>query len=284
MSSSLWRAVEDAWHADDERIGPLQVYADWLQSQGDPHGELITLGCALQEARRDPSAYRRLQALYEKRLHDLEPRLFGRRLRDTDGLSYRTLCGFLDYLLIDTSRHDPTFVAGLLDRPGSALLRQIALARAQQPEDEPRKPVRQYLGQLRSRHHLRSLALNYLALDERALTVLSQCAALQTLRLRRCRVQPDSDTSAGAGWLARLEDLRELELWSDDLPLSTTAALGQLSRLRECDVHVPEQHPTECLGHILQLPALDRLSVTFHRSIPDQCYSDGGDLSALGGA
>lgn len=281
MSAPLWRAVEASWHLDETRIETLQVYADWLLSQGDPHGELIALGCALRAARAEPARYRRLYTEYDRRLQELEPRLIGHRLADVDGLEYRTLCGFLDSVQLDATVCAPAHLVELLERPAARLVRQVALGCSSIPDTEPAEPVLRYLENLWPRPHLRTLTLSDITLNDSALAGLSRFQALDSLTLRECHLQPDTETSAGASWLSYLPQLRELDLRSDDLPLSTTAAFGQLPNLRHCTLRPPVAHPTECFDHVLQLPALGELNIAFIQSMPDQLCRGSSDLGAL---
>lgn len=100
-------------------IGPFHVLADWLQQQGDPWGELISLQCLHST---DPGASERRIA---QLIAELAPRLW-----PSDELIVKTHWrGFVSSIHV-TDSEDPEWLAGqlltLLDAPGVALCTELS--------------------------------------------------------------------------------------------------------------------------------------------------------------
>jgi len=53
MSASRGDELRAALHAAPDNLEAWRVYGDWLQTRGDPRGELIAVECALLDGRRD---------------------------------------------------------------------------------------------------------------------------------------------------------------------------------------------------------------------------------------
>lgn len=277
MSSPLWRAVIDAVRAGDDGTDALQVYADWLQSQGHPHGELIALGCAIVAAGDDADTVARLRIEHIERLVALEQQLFGHPLYDVHGLGFRMRCGFLDHLYVDIDHHEPPFVSALAAHHGAALVRDIGLGRSSRDGDG-HPPTRAYFDAWQSCEHIRTVSLTNLDLAESDLQRLAEFAGLQQLYLHRCTMAPDERSP---GWLAGLDQMSELGLWCDDIPLSVTAALPNLPRLRELYLYIPRSAPSAAFEHVLALPALDSLTLSVRRATPGQLLEPDDGLANL---
>lgn len=122
--------LEAMIEADLERTEPFLVYADWLQAQGDPRGELI----ALQHANKVVEADR----LLAKHAHHFYGRLStARQMLDYDegglGRATRWRCGYLDRLWISNTRDGeaglsvPEALGALLDHPSCRFLRELTV-------------------------------------------------------------------------------------------------------------------------------------------------------------
>jgi uncharacterized protein (TIGR02996 family) len=113
------------------------VYADWLQGEGDPRGELITVQHAL-ETKKDKKLRDREKKIFEEHgallLGALRKHTTTMDHRRSDVFSWRR--GFLDsvrisynaYAVDDQPFDAPAFLSAVLKHPSAALLREIVLA------------------------------------------------------------------------------------------------------------------------------------------------------------
>ncbi len=228
-------------------LGPSQllVYADWLQAQGDPRGELISLQYA-RETATDPARARQLRALEEAlhRAHDgLSEALVAHlrtknRLRPLESLSWRL--GFLRELHYEVNPYLDSIDAAraFFAHPAVAFLERLSLEFVFEEESPLNAAVKACLppslreltllgetgehglGPLLARlPRLRALTLhgNEYSLGERPL------ASLDTLTLISVdALSPDFSR-------ALLPNLRRLILQGSNLQ-------GFLERLRDCDL------------------------------------------------
>jgi uncharacterized protein (TIGR02996 family) len=126
------------------------VYADWLQAQGHPQGELVALSAAgVTEA-----------ALLQRRL---EPRLLGRLAAFADRLALRWRLGFVDAIRLETTRADERdgidiaqLVRIALRTPALRFARELTIAL---PSIHERVDLHAALVAAGARPALRSLAL-----------------------------------------------------------------------------------------------------------------------------
>ncbi len=124
--------LEAAILADPDRPEAYLVYADWLQVQGDPRGELIVLQHANQVVPANRLLASRAAHFYGRvagALHQLERHRFDPLGRDT---TWRW--GFLESLWISAKQTNedaeidvPGALAALLDHPSSRFLRDLTL-------------------------------------------------------------------------------------------------------------------------------------------------------------
>jgi uncharacterized protein (TIGR02996 family) len=115
--------------AAPDDVGAHLVYADWLQSQGDPHGDLIV---AQQEYPAHPVAERIL-------------RLHGRLLLgNLDGVDCAWRCGFIRYARL-FGEERPTATAAVLDEllqlPTVLLLEELCIERTDSDEHSLRPAI-----------------------------------------------------------------------------------------------------------------------------------------------
>lgn len=283
MSSPLWRAVEEAHSAGDDSLDALRIYADWLQAEGDPHGELIALGCALYELEQakddaDPRELVRLRRVYQECQKRLEPQLFGTSLDSMAGLRYHLERGFLHHLYVDIQRQEPRFLAELASRRSVALLRDLGFGFPLSRDRNTDHPsVSEYLDATAPCRHVRTLSLEQVTLDGPALRRVAALTGLQRLYLHRCHIDPDVH---GDTWLARLTELCVLGLWCVEVPSATTASLSELPRLQELHMRFPSQQPEACFTDVLQLSARERVYLDFHDEAPAQFFASDPALLA----
>jgi uncharacterized protein (TIGR02996 family) len=116
--------LEAAVLADPDADAPRLVYADWLQSQGDPRGELASVQTALRTAKGD--AWAKLKTK-ERELFDTHaatlygPLLKWRRARLT-GVEWRA--GFVDGIR-GADFHDSETLSEFLQHPSARFVRRV---------------------------------------------------------------------------------------------------------------------------------------------------------------
>lgn len=117
--------LEAAVLADPSAEAPRLVYADWLQSQGDPRGELATVQHALQTAK--GVAWAKLKAQERTLLDEHAAALYGplvkwKRGRLT-GVDWR--CGFVDGLRGDDFKDEDTARQFIAEHPSARFIRVV---------------------------------------------------------------------------------------------------------------------------------------------------------------
>jgi uncharacterized protein (TIGR02996 family) len=115
--------LERALIADPDDVATYLVYADWLQQEGDPRGELIARTI---QAESDTNDDAKLRAATKRRIERLIARLIG-ELADLNP-SWRR--GFVDGVVLQRDRVRgpyPERLAALFRDPSAALLRTIVL-------------------------------------------------------------------------------------------------------------------------------------------------------------
>ena len=110
--AALEAAIEE--HPDDPRV--YSVYADWLQEQGDPRGELIALQ---QAAELDPSLADQARACFEQQID---------RLGSYTTCEFTWRYGFVQRATLGLSEaQSATFIEKLLDHPSGRFIVDISL-------------------------------------------------------------------------------------------------------------------------------------------------------------
>jgi uncharacterized protein (TIGR02996 family) len=99
--------LEAAIRAAPEAIEPYLVYADWLQSRGDPRGELITLQHAMR-SQPDPAGFAKFKGHEEALRTQYAAVWLGERLATGKGMRFEWAMGFVDIAVLHTPSWDPT--------------------------------------------------------------------------------------------------------------------------------------------------------------------------------
>jgi uncharacterized protein (TIGR02996 family) len=118
---NLEQAMFDALASGTDDPGPSLVYADWLQSNGNPWGELITVQHALEKQPKD-KALKKREATLLKDLPLPEPKV--------GSVSWRRGCIDAFHVFNDGDWMDPAYdmlpmVRGVLDLPHCGALREL---------------------------------------------------------------------------------------------------------------------------------------------------------------
>ena len=120
--------LEAAIVAGPDDDGGYLVYADWLQSRGDPRGELIAAAHRAVQVPADRAALRRREWLRDELVADLVPPLaLGR------ALSLRWHLGFVTAATLDVTQcyrlelWPPALIERILVHPVCRLLRTLTL-------------------------------------------------------------------------------------------------------------------------------------------------------------
>ena len=213
--------IEAAIASDVDHADAYSVYADWLQGQGDPRGELI----ALQLAGDDVAASELLDA------H--EHHFFGRVASSRHllvvsptpklGLSTRWRWGYLERLWISNKGQDDVVeaLANLLDHPSCRFLRELTVGLVTY-DDNSYEQIAAVIGE-RSLPHLHTLVLGDFCSEETELNWSSLGDVSPMYRavpnLRRLALRSGSMT-VGAIELPTLEELTIVSGGFDSVSLS----------------------------------------------------------------
>jgi uncharacterized protein (TIGR02996 family) len=133
-NARLAKLVEEA--ADDDAT-PAQVYADWLQSEGDPRGELA----AIQLRRAHDRKNKELKSLEKELLKQHADRLLGKLQPAHELMKLKWHAGFIrDARIANTTDNDeddedkkkgkiqiPDVISWLLDEPSARFLRKLTV-------------------------------------------------------------------------------------------------------------------------------------------------------------
>ena len=231
--------------ADVDPRDAFRVYADWLQSRGDPHGQLIALACRLADAQArapqqdedpdqgdpPPLPEAGLLAAYHRARRALEPELLGNLVPGEEFSSHSLRYGFLDALTARVPEASVELLAKLLARPAAHLLTQMSLSDRATNCDSDLAP---YLEALEACAHLRSLSIYRHRFSVPELRRLRQFSDLRELSLHACVTPvPEGETD----WLGALQKLRSLGLSGrmSDAPRMMAAALAALPELPELE-------------------------------------------------
>ena len=279
-------AIEQQIERDVDRNENFLIYADWLQANGNPRGELIAL-----EAARAPNVARVRE--------QLEPTLLGPLADFEERIAPTWRLGFLDSVRIETTRHDEDeglavtqLLATVLALPSAPFLRSLSVGL---PSIHEHGSVVDTLVAAGSRPALRRLALTTNREEEMLswtdagelapiaalypnLESLEVCAGSYTLteprlpKLQRLVLQTCHAPDDIVHTLVQLEwrRLETLELWFgsrtyehhypiDMLAPLLTANLPKLRRLGICNCEVTDEL-CEAIIESPLLPQLARLS------------------------
>ena len=126
--ANLCEALEMALVENPDDIASHMAYADYLEEQGDPRGELIRIGLALEDASRSSAERKKLQAreaeLIEKHrdafFGELVPLLYEEPAPNHGGLkcSYTLRRGWIDSMKMDNYRVEHTRLTQVQHSPG----------------------------------------------------------------------------------------------------------------------------------------------------------------------
>jgi uncharacterized protein (TIGR02996 family) len=268
----------EAIRADPDKPDPYLVYADWLQAQGDPRGELIVLQHGALAAK-TPLERARLDAAAAELLQRHEEQLLGPELHaQRDLLELRWQLGFIqgagvgNPLPEDWKRPVLTALEALLRSPAARLLRELRLGWLAPPGERWLVEYGPALALLR-REPPRSL--EELELGAHINAGLASSASLGNLRklptalprLRRLRM------TGGAPRLdaADLQELEQLQLQVRMSPAKLVELIcaGRRARLARLCISfsllkLPKQSPGAPLDLLLDgesLPALRELGL-----------------------
>jgi len=257
--------LEAAVLADPEDEAALMVLGDWLQTQGDPRGELISLHHALVEAATDPARF-----LERKRAADLhykqhEPALLGALfpLRHLFKLDWHL--GYIRgaKLSLHASRDDdpdlPALLRHLVDVPSAVALRELAFGHPRSTE-RSYEPVIAALVDLARPRALRALSFGetWRGIDEPTLDSIGTLTGLGAIFPQLRRLVVCAPTRFGD---ARFPELRHLE-YRDTLEGAT---LDWLTRCENLEYLVAGALPVERADLVPapRVPRLRRLKVNF---------------------
>ncbi len=255
--SSLRAALEEAIASNFDDRAAHAAYADYLQEQGDPRGELIGVQLALEDANLPAPERRRLQEREKELLAahlpgwlgDVAPVLLSESYEENAfGLEYAGRAGTFRFdrgwlTSLEMDYCNTAFARGLGRCPTIRMLQRFGIEQAEYEEVEA--------------------GLLYPALAE-----------LQTLAgLRHFRLGPTKDHChiSGAGVsaaVARMPLLEELYFYAHNVDLAKVFALP-LPRLRVLHVYHMEAYPLEVLADNPTLGSLDVLECYPHALLPE---------------
>jgi uncharacterized protein (TIGR02996 family) len=247
--------------APDDRASYL-VAADWLQQQGDPHGELIALGCARSALGADEPPQRSLEM--SMRIAELqrqvEPELTNhehQRMR----IAWRW--GFIAgvRLISKQAPDEPALLRTVLRAPCARFLRQVVLSRV-----ENRKLLTTLIDEVSVLRHVGALAIEAGGVPSRPIELerfWSQLGRLEELVL-------DLPGARGAIELPELVEL-SITCRARDTDLLRNAKLPSLHTLR-VDLEEGVSLPCEWIAPE-RAPALRRLSLSNRSGIDGAAWS-----------
>jgi uncharacterized protein (TIGR02996 family) len=259
-------ALERAIKADLDGVEPYLVYGDWLQSQGDPRGALITtMHAALERPEMQAPAAEAADAFASELLGEFLP-----------FLDFRWRLGFVEKLLLHQRKDAdyPSILERAFAHPALAFLRFFAFNFSLPKKARPDMVVAM-LSQLSTKADtldalnlsgstcfdriadVRLLApltnVTWLDLDETKCKSLEGLGELSNLRELSMRYVPVKSLAP----LAALGELRKLT--TSNLKLSDLTPLTQLQKLEELDLSGAACHD---LSPLLELKKLKRLNIT----------------------
>ena len=287
---NIGEALEMALIENPDDVASHMAYADYLEEQGDPRGELIRVGLALEDATRSPAERKKLQAREKELIETHQEAFFGALLpmlfdKPAEGVygvlncSFTLRRGWIDRLNVNNYKVEHTRL--MRDSPALRLLRRLELGESSYEETfEPGDDipegidadtaalyplarasnlanVREFvLGEPPTRHdedNAHQGAFNCRTGGEGVLGVIKQMAKLAELRLVAHRV----DTTQLFG-LKTLDHLRVLQLYHNhNYPLALLAKNPSLGNLTHLLTHPHALDPCEDEEHAyIRTPAV----------------------------
>ena len=247
MKEPLLAAIHDAIDAGRDPGDAMAVYGDWLQTRGEPHGELIAACSPLAEVGRDASERESLQAVSRSLQDRLVPELLGISRSAMGGLYYVLHHGFIDYLeLTDGSHLNGDFVASLLAREVCAFLRILDL----RVYGELGRVPTSAMPAMAACRHLRELELQNFQLWPDDVESLAGLVGLSALHLLGCDLPR---ASLDLEWLESLPALEELGLSSTELSPAGYERICRMSRLEHLELSLGNEAPARALACLTRL-------------------------------
>lgn len=251
------QALEAQIARDLDAAPAFLVYADWLQAEGDPRGELVMLQHALATAPDDTRKAREAELLaLPDHLGDVDPELatFGWRWGFVDRVS---ILNERDWM--DSSYDVLPLVRRIFEAPVAAFVRELRLGVIrwmENAEDVPR--VLEEVGRLGGARHVRRLVLGDMKDND--------------CDLAHHPIGPiDAITTY-------FHDLEVLSLWGTEMDLSSPLALPRLKELTVETCALERQTGAAIVNGAL--PALERLTLWFgSRNYGGDCTA--ADLTRL---
>jgi uncharacterized protein (TIGR02996 family) len=247
----LQLALEQALVAAPDDLAAHHAYADYLQEQGDPRGELIAVQLALEDEARPPAE--------RKPLQEREAALLAQHSREWLG----TLAPFVldqegvgEWAVQNDRGHAASFARGWVD---SLRLFEIT--------SETARALREAPPTLRL---LRHLYIRESELDDPGLEELVACPYLGNLRsfqLGPEGSQTHTDGASAVQLIAKMPRLEELRLFAHGVDTRALFAMP-LPHLRVLYVHHLHIYPLEVLAANSTLGNLTRLACWAHALEP----------------